>query len=205
MELARKSGNFDEKTLRFQEKAIKLSGIGDETYLPKTIFHPGFNKNLKESREEAAMVIFGAVDDLLAATKIKPKDISILIVNCSTLNTTPSLSAMVINHYKLKNNIQSFNLGGMGCAAGTVAIDLAQDLLNVYPGSYALVVSTEIVSHTWYTGKDLDMMLPNCFLRMGGAAMLLSNRRFARFKAKYELKQVHISIYPSTYHSKIKV
>lgn len=192
--MARKSGNFDEKTLGFQEKALKYSGIGDETCLPKTIFEPGFKRSLKDSREEAATVIFGAVDDLLACTKIKAKDISILIVNCATLNTTPSLSAMVINHYKLKHSVQSFNLGGMGCAAGTVAIDLAQDLLNVYPGSYALVVSTEIVSHSWYTGKDLDMVLPNCFRRMGGAAMLLSNRRLDRWKAKYELKQVHFSL-----------
>ncbi|XP_021715840.1 3-ketoacyl-CoA synthase 10-like [Chenopodium quinoa] len=190
IDLARKSGNFDEKTLVFQEKALKYSGIGDETCMPKAIFQPGFKRSLKQSREEAAMVIFGAIDDLLAATKINPKDITILIVNCTTLNTTPSLSAMVINHYKLKHNVQSFNLGGMGCAAGAVAIDMAQDLLNVYPGSYALVVSTEIISHSWYTGKELDMVIPNCFLRMGGAAMLLSNRRLDRWRAKYELKQV---------------
>ncbi|KAL2896585.1 3-ketoacyl-CoA synthase 10 [Bienertia sinuspersici] len=190
IDMARKSGNFNEKTLSFQEKALKLSGIGDETCLPKTLFQPGFEKSIKQSREEAEMVVFGAVDDLLEATKINPEDISILIVNCSTLNTTPSLSAMVINHYKLKQKVQSFNLGGMGCAAGTVAIDLAQDMLNVYPGSYALVVSTEIVSHSWYTGKDVDMLLPNCFLRMGAAAMLLSNRRLDRWKAKYQLKQV---------------
>ncbi|CAO2817851.1 unnamed protein product [Amaranthus hypochondriacus] len=188
--LARKSGKYDEKTIKFQAKALKHSGIGDETYLPKTIFQPGFEKSLKESREEASMVIFGVVDNLLASSKINPKDISILIVNCSALNTTPSLSAMVINRYKLKNNVQSFNLGGMGCGAGTVAIDLAQDLLRNYGGSYALVVSTEIISHCWYTGKDVDMLLPNCYLRMGGAAMLLTNRRIDRWKAKYELKQI---------------
>jgi 3-ketoacyl-CoA synthase len=49
---------------------------------------------------------------------------------------------MVINHYKLRHDINSFNLGGMGCAAGIIAIDLAKDLLNAYPHSYALVVST---------------------------------------------------------------
>lgn len=194
--LARKSGKYDEKTIEFQAKALKHSGIGDETYLPKTIFQPGFEKSLKESREEASMVIFGVVDNLLASSKINPKDISILIVNCSALNTTPSLSAMVINRYKLKNNVQSFNLGGMGCGAGTVAIDLARDLLRNYGRSYALVVSTEIICHSWYTGKDVDMLLPNCFLRMGGAAMLLTNRRIDRWRAKYELKQV---LFFSTY------
>ncbi|XP_074276379.1 3-ketoacyl-CoA synthase 15-like [Silene latifolia] len=190
IDLARKSGNFDETSLRFQQNVLKSSGIGDETYLPNAIFRPGFEKSLKDSREEAAMVIFGAVDDLFASTNIKPKDISILIVNCGTLNVTPSLSAMVINHYKLKHNISSFNLGGMGCSAGIIAIDLAKDLLNVYRGSYALVVSAEIISYSWYTGKEEEMLFPNCFLRMGGAAMLLTNRCLDRWKAKYELKQV---------------
>ncbi|KAJ8445223.1 hypothetical protein Cgig2_024429 [Carnegiea gigantea] len=190
IELARKSGNFDENALAIQQQFLKSSGIGDETYLPKTIFQHGYKKSLKESREEAAMVMFGAIDDLLATTKIKPKDISILIVNCSSLSTTPSLSAIVINHYKLKHDICSFNLGGMGCSAGIIAIDLARDLLNVYPRSYALVVSTEIISYSWYSGKEVDMLIPNCFLRMGCAAILLSNHRLVRWKAKYELKQV---------------
>ncbi|KAF2290073.1 hypothetical protein GH714_001760 [Hevea brasiliensis] len=97
---------------------------------------------------------------------------------------------MVINHYKLRHNINSFNLGGMGCAAGVIAIDLAKDLLKAYPGSYALVVSTEVVSYTWYAGNDPDMLLANSFFRMGAAAMLLSSFRLDRWRSKYELKQL---------------
>ncbi|KAK9282196.1 hypothetical protein L1049_005108 [Liquidambar formosana] len=190
IELARKSGNFDNAAIEFQQRVLKNSGIGDETYLPKSIFRPGHKITLKDGREEAAMVMFGAIDDLLAATKIQPKDIRILIVNCGILNTTPSLSAMVINHFKFRHNIHSFNLGGMGCAAGIIAIDLARDLLSAYPGSYALVVSTEVVSYTWYSGKEVDMLLPNCFFRMGAAAMLLSSCRLDRWRSKYELKQL---------------
>ncbi|CAK7345844.1 unnamed protein product [Dovyalis caffra] len=190
VELAKKSGKFNDAAIEFQHRALKNSGIGDETYMPRVVFQPGHKITLKDGREEAAMVMFGAVDDLLAATKIRPKDIKILIVNCGILNTTPSLSSMVINHYKLSHSIQSFNIGGMGCAAGIIAIDLAKDLLNAYPGSYALVVSTEVVSHTWYGGSNTDMLLPNCFFRMGAAAMLLSSRRLDRWRSKYELKQL---------------
>ncbi|KAA8535883.1 hypothetical protein F0562_030886 [Nyssa sinensis] len=190
MELARKSGKYDAAAIEFKQRVLKSSGMGDETYLPRVVFKPNYKISLKDGREEAAMVMFGVVDDLLAATRIRPKDIKILIVNCGVLNTTPSLSAMVINHYKLRHNVQSFNLGGMGCAAGIIAIDLARDLLNAYPGSYALVVSTEVVSFAWYSGKDLDMLLPNCFFRMGAAAMLLSNHRLDWWHAKYELKQL---------------
>lgn len=190
MVLARKSGNFNEAALEFKQQVLKNSGIGDETYLPRKVFCPGYKPNLKDGREEAAMVFFGAIDDLLAATKIRPNEINMLVVNCGVLNTTPSLSSMIINHYKFRHNINSFNLGGMGCAAGIIAIDLARDLLIAYPGSYALVVSTEVVSHTWYCGNDPDMLLPNCFFRMGAAAMLLSSCRPDRWHSKYQLKQV---------------
>lgn len=197
IELAKKSDKFSDAAIEFQHKALKNSGIGDETYMPRVVFQPGRKITLKDGREEAAIVMFGAIDDLLAATKIRPKDIKVLIVNCGILNTTPSLSSMVINHYKLRHSVQNFNLGGMGCAAGIVAIDLAKDLLNSYPGSYALVVSTEVVSHTWYGGNDIDMLLPNCFFRMGAAAMLLSSSRLERWRSKYELKQVlcYLDIY----------
>lgn len=158
--------------------------------MPRAVFRPGYKITLKDGREEAATVMFGTIKRLLAATKISPKDIKILVVNCGVLNTTPSLSSMVINHFKLKHNIHSFNLGGMGCAAGIIAIDLARDLLLAYPGSYALVVSSEAVTYTWYNGKEVDMLLPNCFFRMGAAAMLLSSFRLDRWRSKYELKQV---------------
>ncbi|KAF8396445.1 hypothetical protein HHK36_018064 [Tetracentron sinense] len=98
------SSNFDDAAIQFQHRVLKNSGIGDETYLPRSVFLPGRHKvTLKDGREEAAMVMFGAVDDLLATTGVRLNDIKILIVNCSILNTTPSLSAMLINHYKLRH------------------------------------------------------------------------------------------------------
>lgn len=36
------------------------------------------------------------------------------VVNCSLFNPTPSLSAMIINHFKMRSDIDSFNLGGRG-------------------------------------------------------------------------------------------
>ncbi|KAK7302794.1 hypothetical protein RJT34_13690 [Clitoria ternatea] len=190
IELAKKSGNFNDAAIEFQERVLKKSGIGDETYLPKGVFAPGYKSSLKDARQEITLVMFGAIKDLLAATKVKPQDIRILVVNCGILSTTPSLSSIVVNHFKLREDIHSFSLGGMGCAAGVTAIDLAKDLLDVYPGAYALVVSTEAVGHSWYNGNDPDMLLPNCFFRMGAAAIMLSNFHLDRWRAKYQLKQL---------------
>ena len=39
----------------------------------------------------------------------------------------------------------------------------------------------------WYAGNDRSMLLTNCLFRLGGAAILLSNRSSDRRRSKYEL------------------
>ncbi|MQM11908.1 hypothetical protein Taro_044821 [Colocasia esculenta] len=118
------------------------------------------------------MVIFSAVDALFQRTGLRAKDVDILILNCILFSPTPSLS-------------------GMGCSAGLISIDLAcRDLLQVHPNSNAVVVSTEIITPNWVAGNQRSMLLPNCLFRMGAAAILLSNRRRDRSRAKYRL--VHV-------------
>ncbi|CAL9170453.1 unnamed protein product [Musa hybrid cultivar] len=190
VELARKSGKFDEESLAFQSRILKNSGIGDESYVPRSIFSPGNCATMKEGRAEASMAMFGALDELFQKCRVRPKDVGVLVVNCSLFNPTPSLSAMIVNHYKMRGTILSYNLGGMGCSAGVVALDLARDMLQANPSSYAVVVSTEAVSFTWYAGRNRSMLIPNCFFRMGCSAVLLSNRRRDFRRAKYRLEHI---------------
>ncbi|RWR88847.1 3-ketoacyl-CoA synthase 11-like protein [Cinnamomum micranthum f. kanehirae] len=132
MERSRLTGFFIEQTMTFQTKILERSGLGQLTYLPNAFFNiPAPNPCMAEARKEAEAVVFGAVDQVLAKTGVKPKDIGILVVNSSLFNPIPSLSAMIVNHYKLRSNIKSFNLGGMGCSAGVISVDLAKKLLQV--------------------------------------------------------------------------
>ncbi|KAF5748375.1 3-ketoacyl-CoA synthase 10-like [Tripterygium wilfordii] len=190
IESARKSGKFDKESLEFQNKILQSSGIGDETYIPKAIMSSENCATMKEGRLEASTVMFGALDELFEKTRIRPKDVGVLVVNCSAFNPTPSLSAMIINHYKMRGNILSFNLGGMGCSAGIIAVDLARDMLQANPNNYAVVVSSEMVAYNWYPGRDRSMLIPNCFFRMGCSAVLLSNRRRDFGRAKYRLEHI---------------
>lgn len=187
MERSGLTGSFTDQNLAFQRKILERSGLGENTYLPEAVLRVPPNPCMAEARKEAEMVMFGAIDELLAKTSLKPKDIGILIVNCSLFNPTPSLSAMVINHYKLRGNIISYNLGGMGCSAGLISIDLAKDLLQVHPNTYALVISMENITLNWYFGNERSMLVSNCLFRMGGAAILLSNKRSDYWRAKYRL------------------
>ncbi|KAJ7567117.1 hypothetical protein O6H91_02G132400 [Diphasiastrum complanatum] len=187
LSLSELSGKFNETSLDFQRKLLEKSGLGEETYFPRALLSVPPNPCMKEARAEAEMVMFGALDELFKQTKVKAKDVGILVVNCSLFNPTPSLSAMIINHYKMRGNIRSFNVGGMGCSAGIVALDLAKDMLQAHANSYAIVVSTENITHAWYAGNNRPMLISNCFFRMGCAAILLSNRSKDRRRSKYQL------------------
>uniref|UniRef100_A0A6N2K3D3 FAE domain-containing protein n=1 Tax=Salix viminalis TaxID=40686 RepID=A0A6N2K3D3_SALVM len=90
----------------------------------------------------------------------------------------------------MRGNILSFNLGGMGCSARIIAVDLARDILQANPNNYAVVVSTEMVGYNWYPGRDRSMLLPNCLFRMGCSAVLLSSHRRNFRHAKYRLEHL---------------
>lgn len=190
VEHCRLSGIFDESSLEFQRKILERSGLSEETVVPEVMHYIPPRPSMKAARDEAEEVIFSALDNLFANTGVKPKDIGILIVNSSLFNPTPSLSAMIVNRYKLRGNIRSFNLGGMGCSAGVIAVDLAKDLLQVHRNTYAVVVSTENITQNWYFGNKKSMLIPNCLFRVGGAAVLLSNKPADRQRSKYRL--VHV-------------
>lgn len=52
----------------------------------------------------------------------------------------------------------------------------------------ALFVPAEVTTHAYYPGVHKHYMVSNCIFRMGGAAVLLSNKpRYAR-TAKYQLQ-----------------
>uniref|UniRef100_A0A2N9GPD9 Protein kinase domain-containing protein n=1 Tax=Fagus sylvatica TaxID=28930 RepID=A0A2N9GPD9_FAGSY len=142
------------KSVEFQLRILERSGLGEETCLPPASHYIPPKPTMEDARSEAELVIFSAMDSLLKKTRLNPKDIDILIVNCSLFSPTPSLSAMV------------------------------------HSNSNAVIVSTEILTPNYYQGNERAMLLPNCLFRMGGAAILLTNRSSERRRAKYRLVNV---------------
>ncbi|KAB2628427.1 3-ketoacyl-CoA synthase 7-like [Pyrus ussuriensis x Pyrus communis] len=198
------SGIHDKESVNFQAKVLERSGIGSESCMPVTVHEIPSYSSLEATRKETELVLFTVVEDLLSKHNINPKSIDILVSNCSLFCPTPSISSMVINKFGFRSNIKSISLGGMGCSAGILSISLAKDLLKVHKNSLALVLSMEAVTPNGYNGKRKSMLLPNILFRMGGAAILLSNRKQDEGIAKYELQHLvrtHIGSDDQAYES----
>ena len=170
---SRATGAFNARSMDLQRKICERSGLGDETYLPPAVIREPPNPCMAEARLEAERVMFGALDDLFSKTGIKPQDVGILIINCSLFVPTPCLSSMVVRHYDMREDVKSFTLGGMGCSAGIISIDLAKHMLHTLPNTNVLVVSMENITLNWYWGNDISKLvlewvgLQSCCLTRG--------------------------------------
>ncbi|XP_047945097.1 probable 3-ketoacyl-CoA synthase 21 [Salvia hispanica] len=181
---------LDQESVDFQVKILEKSGFGEETSIPPALARLPIDKSISFSIDETKTVVFNVVETLLHKSNTNPRNIDILITNSSMFCPTPSLSALIVNKFKMRSNIMSFNLSGMGCSAGIISIGLAKDLLKVHKNSLALIVSSEAMNLNWYTGKNRSMLLTNCLFRLGGAAILMSSRDQDKEKAKYSLQHL---------------
>ncbi|KAF8044303.1 hypothetical protein BT93_A2328 [Corymbia citriodora subsp. variegata] len=178
---------FDRESIDFMAKILTSSGQSEETYLPPQLHYIPPKTEFQESINEVHMVLFPVLDDLLEKTNVHARDIDILIVNCSGFCPSPSLSSIIVNRYSMRSDVKSFNVSGMGCSASALGIDMAKSLLKVHKDSYAVVLSTEILSTGWYSGRERPKLLLNCLFRMGSAAILLTNKPKAKNASKYKL------------------
>ncbi|XP_027088191.1 3-ketoacyl-CoA synthase 19-like [Coffea arabica] len=181
--------NLGSEEYRFLLRTIVKAGIGENSYAPENVIRGKEERpELIDSLTEMDQIFFETLDNLFAKTRISPQEIDILVVNVSLLSCVPSLTARVINRYKMKSNVKAFNLSGMGCSASLVAIDLVQQLFKTYNNAFAIVVSTESLSANWYCGNEKSMILSNCLFRSGGCSMLFTNNKALKHRAILKLK-----------------
>jgi len=190
--MMRAQGCFEETSMDFLGKVLDRSGTGDSTHWPPAWHESRVGKtkalpNISSAREEAEAVVFPIVEELLSKAKLHPRDVDFLIVNCSIFTPTPSLCAMICNKFQFRRDVRSYNLGGMGCSANVISVDLAKQLLQNRPGSRAMVISTENLTQNLYHGNDKSMLLQNTLFRCGGSGQLLSSRWMDAPSAKYKL------------------
>ncbi|KAI3808857.1 hypothetical protein L1987_24820 [Smallanthus sonchifolius] len=179
--------SLDQQSLDFMSKVLVSSGQSEMTCIPPALHYIPPRLTHEESIIEAQTVLFPVFQDLLSKTQLSPRDIDIIIVNCSGFCPSPSLSAIIVNRYSMREDVKSFNISGSGCSASALSVDMAQNLLKVHNNSNAVILSTEILSTGWYKGKERSKMIINCIFRSGSAAILITNKTSAKRISKYKL------------------
>mmetsp|Transcript_4323 Transcript_4323/g.9689 ORF Transcript_4323/g.9689 Transcript_4323/m.9689 type:complete len:532 (+) Transcript_4323:133-1728(+) len=194
MDIMRFQNCFDDKSLSFLERMLKHSGCGPATAWPPAITQclsgVKATRSAEAARMESETVMFDCVRKVLAQTKVNPKEIDILVVNCSLFSPTPSLCSMVVNEFGFRSDCSTYNLAGMGCSAGLIAVELVKNMLAAKPNSTAMIVSTENLTQNLYHGNERSFLLQNTLFRCGGAAMILSNKWTDAFRARFKLLHV---------------
>jgi 3-ketoacyl-CoA synthase len=174
---------------KFLLKMIIRSGIGEETYSPR---------NILEGREESPMLddamlemdefFKTSVANIFAKTNISPQDVDVLVVSISGFAPSPSLSARIVQQQKMRDDVKTYNLSGMGCSASLIAVDMVRNMFKSGKKTVAMVVSSESIVPNWYCGNERSMMLSNILFRSGGSVMLFSNNPAMRNRSKLRLK-----------------
>nr|CAB3453207.1 unnamed protein product [Digitaria exilis] len=188
-----KCRRYSDDIADFMRLIYSKSGLGQETFAPPFIFSGKFEKTLAYAVQEAEEGLFAVVGQLLAKSDVTPADITVLVVACSMFSPMPSLASMIAHRFKLRPDVKSYSVAGMGCSAGTVGVDTAARSLRATsassgkPGGYALVVVTENTSLNWYFGENKHMLVTNCIFRVGTAAALVTDVASRRADARYEL------------------
>lgn len=151
---------FDKESISFMNKILTSSGIGNESCFPPSLHLIPPSCRHEDAIQESHMLFFPTLDELFAKTKVLPREVDLVVVNCSGFCPSPSLSSIIVNHYDMRSDVKSYNISGMGCGAGVIGIDVAKRFLEKCKAkSYALVVSTEIVSIGWYTVAQNSLFL----------------------------------------------
>nr|DAD23663.1 TPA_asm: hypothetical protein HUJ06_025126 [Nelumbo nucifera] len=99
-------GSLGISSLKFQCEILERSGLGEETHVADAMCYIPPRPTMDNAREEAEQVMLGTLENLFSNTSVKPKDIGILVVDCSLFSLITSLSAMIINKYKPRGKMR---------------------------------------------------------------------------------------------------
>ena len=196
VEAMKRQGCFTQDSLDFMRRILERSGTGQATAWPPGIVQclkeegKSADRSIEGSRLEAETVIFDVVEQALRKSNVHPREIDILVINCSLFSPTPSLCAMVASKFGMRSDVATYNLSGMGCSASLISVGLAKKLLNArrgVGGGKALIVSTEIITPNLYHGNERGFLIQNTLFRCGGAAIVLSNKWMDGRRAWYKL------------------
>jgi 1,3,6,8-tetrahydroxynaphthalene synthase len=122
--------------------------------IERTLSHPGLEERNRIYELESKKRCPEVIEQALANARVVAQDIDLIVYVSCTGFLMPSLTAWLINNMGFRYNTRQIPIAQLGCAAGTAAINRAQDFCMAYPGSNVLIVSCELCSLCYQPDDD---------------------------------------------------
>lgn len=104
---------------------------------------------------------------------LEPGDLDFLVCVTSTGFLCPGLTARIIEHMQLRNDIQRLDVVGMGCNAAMNAMQMAIHTANRRPGSVGVLLCAEICSAAYVMNDSMGTAVVNSLFGDGVAAAVI--------------------------------
>ncbi|PWZ22824.1 3-ketoacyl-CoA synthase 19 [Zea mays] len=177
---------------RFLLKVIVNSGIGEHTYCPRNVLQGREESPTHaDALEEMDEFFADAVAGVLGRTGVRARDVDLVVLNVGSFSPAPSLVSRLVRRFGMRDDVMAYNLSGMGCSAGLVAVDLARGVMLTRPRTMALVVTSESCAP-----NCLSKALPKAAVRAFTenlqrlAPRILPARELARFASRLLLRKL---------------
>jgi len=188
----------------FLDKTYRISGIGEEAPLLKLVIDK-IRRNpkptLEDAREEVSYIAFQIIESILKKNNLLATDID-LLVTCSSFSPIPTVSSLVVNHFKMKEDVITYNIGSMGCSSSLIGMEIAQNYLKLNSDKKALILNVDSTCDLWYSGNDFHLLLADVLFKTGGVVALLSDSKCnAQFKFEHDIVRSHFGASDTAYKS----
>jgi alkylresorcinol/alkylpyrone synthase len=113
----------------------------------------------------------------LAQARLRPDDVTHVVLVTSTGIATPSLDANLLNELPLPSSVRRYPLWGLGCGGGGAGLGLAGDLARTSPDAVVLLVVVELCSLAFVPGdRTKRNLVATALFGDGCAAAVVAGR-----------------------------
>jgi len=147
------------------------------------------------ARELSVEVARRAIEDSPGFSK---DDITHIIYTSCTGFVNPGPDYHIIRELGLRENVQRYTLGFMGCYAAFPALRMASQFCEADPQAVVLVICLELCTLHMQINDQPDSILANSLFADGVAAAIVSGREPMNKKPAYQLRGFESALVPSS-------
>ena len=145
-------------------------------------------RNACYARESRRLAVEVARQALADAPGFSAQDVTHIIFTSCTGFANPGPDYHVIRELGLRENVQRYTLGFMGCYAAFPSLRMAAQFCEADPGAVVLVICLELCTLHMQASDQPDSILANSLFADGAAAAIVSGRQPPPHSAAYRLQ-----------------